>query len=192
MTSLFAASVRFAVVSFLGAGLLWPLCTTLALELAMPGPARGSLIERDGRIVASELVGQAFTSERYLHGRPSAAGYDPRAAAGSNLAPSNPALRERVATDASALAASAGVGPSEVPPDAVAASGSGLDPHVSPAHAALQIERIARARGLDAEVVRAVVDGRVETGVFGPARVNVVAVNLALDALSSSGAGDRP
>ncbi len=176
--SVFSSSVRGTVLAVLLLGLAWPLATTLGLGVVFPHQAAGSPVVVDGRVVGSALVGQAFTGPGWLHGRPSAAGYDPRAAAGSNLAASNPALRERVATAAAEL------GPLP-PPEAVTASGSGLDPHVSPAHAELQVARIAVARGLPEVEVRELVARHTERGPLGPPRVNVLAVNVALATLGS-------
>ena len=180
MTHLGSVSVRFALLAVFGAGLLWPLSTTLALRVAFPDRASGSMLRWEGRIVGSSLVGQAFTEDRYLWGRPSACGYDPRAAAGSNLAPSNPALRARAASDAAAL------GLASPPPEALAASGSGLDPHVSPAHAALQVGRVAAARGLPEQAVSEVIAAHTEAGWLGAPRVDVLGVNLALDRARSA------
>jgi K+-transporting ATPase ATPase C chain len=138
-------------------------------------------------VVGSALAGQAFKSERWFQGRPSAAAYDPRAAAGSNLAPSNPALRERAAAASAAIAAREGVSPERIPADLLTASGSGLDPHLSPAAALLQVPRIARARGLDEAQIRALVASHTEgrwLGLYGAPRVHLLHLNLALDALS--------
>jgi K+-transporting ATPase ATPase C chain len=183
--TLWLTSVRFVAVSMIGAGLLWPLTTTVVCGALFPHPAGGSVVVRDGVVVGSWLVGQAFEGAGYLRGRPSAAGYDPRAAAGSNLAASNPALRDRVAADVAAVAAREGVSAAQVPADAVAASGSGLDGHVSPAYARLQVPRVAAARGLSEEVVaRVVADHTSGPLALGAPRVHVLGVNLALDALT--------
>jgi len=179
--------LRFALVCLLGTGLLYPTIATLLGQTLFPVQARGSLIEREGIVVGSSLIAQPFTSERYFQPRPSAAGYDPRAAAGSNAAPSNPALRERIAAASSAIAAREGIAPAQIPSDLVTASGSGLDPHISPAAAQAQLARVARARGMDTARIQALVSAHTAAptfGVLGQARVNVLELNLALDALT--------
>ncbi len=174
-------AVRFVAVWTAVAGLVWPISTTLLGGALFPAQASGSPVLRDGVVVGSSLVGQTFEGDGYLRGRPSAAKGDPTAAAGSNLGPSESALRERVQADADAIAAREGVARTAIPADALAASGSGLDPHISPEYAALQAPRVAHARHLRTEEVAAVIAEHTETG-LGPARVNVLAVNLALDA----------
>lgn len=179
-------ALRFTGVSVLGAGLAWPLLATALAGVLFPFQARGSLVEVDGRVVGSQLVSQPFAASGYLFGRPSPCGHDPRALAGSNLATSNPALRERVAADSAAAAAREGVSPSTLPPELLAASGSCIDPHLSPAAAAVQVARIAAARGLDPDRVRDVLTAHTEgTGPWslGGPRVHVLGVNLALDGL---------
>lgn len=177
--------VAFAVVGIAVFGLAWPLATAVLGSLLFPDLARGSLVERDGTVVGSRLVAQPFADVRYLIPRPSAAGYAGMGLAGSNLGPSNPALRERIAADAAAVAAREGIPPSAVPVELVTTSGSGIDPHLSPAAAAIQVLRIARARGIDESSLRALLDAHTEPpqwGVFGQPRINVLAFNLALDA----------
>ena len=181
------AWLRFAAVGVLCAGLLYPAVATLAGGALFPSQAQGSLIQRDGVPVGSRLVAQGFAGDGYFQPRPSAAGYDPRAAAGSNLSPGNPALRERVAASSAGIAAREGVAAADIPVDLVTASGSGLDPHLSPAAARLQVARVARSRGLPVESVQAAVDAHTlppTFGVFGQWRVNVLELNLALDALA--------
>ena len=182
-THLRPAVVTIALMTLV-TGLLYPLAIA-GVALALPGPARGSLIRDDGRVVGSALIGQAFTRPEYLHGRPSAAGngYDPTSSGGSNYGPLDPKLADRIKGDAAAIAKSA---PGrEVPADAVTASGSGLDPDISPAYAALQAPRIAAARHAPVYAVQAVIDGQTQTrtlAILGEPRVNVLLVNRALDA----------
>lgn len=166
-------------------GLAYPAFGTLLAGAIFPAQATGSLVQRDGRIVGSALIAQPFADARYLMPRPSAVGYNPTGAGGSNLAPSHPALRERMQADAKVVAAREGIGLADVPVELISASGSGLDPHLSPRGAEVQVARIARARGVPEDAVRAAIKAHTEApwlGVFGERRVNVLAVNLALDA----------
>jgi K+-transporting ATPase ATPase C chain len=166
---------------------LYPLAVTGLARLAFPAQAGGSLIVRDGRVVGSRLVGQAFDDPRFFWGRPSAtrpAPYDASASSGSNLGPANPALAAAVRARIGALRAADSGATGPVPVDLVTASASGLDPHISPAAAEFQAGRVARARGLDAEAVRALVRAHTEgptLGLLGEARVNVLELNLALE-----------
>lgn len=166
------------------AGVLYPVGATVLGRMLFPHAARGSLLEDEGRVVGSALMGQSFASDRYFHSRPSAAGYAGMGLAGSNWAASNPALRERIAADSQAVARREGAAPETIPTDLVTASGSGSDPHISPAAAYLQAPRVARARGLAEADVRKAVEAAVEPrtfGLLGMPRVNVLALNLALD-----------
>jgi K+-transporting ATPase ATPase C chain len=176
-----AGSALFVVVC----GLVYPTVATWLGALLFPQQASGSLIERDGRVVGSRLVAQPFVDARYFQPRPSAAGYDPKALSGSNLASSNPALRERMSKDAAAVAARDGIAPQDIPADLITASGSGIDPHLSPAAAQVQVARVAQARGIPAGDVAALVQAHTlprSFGVLGAPRVNVLELNLALDA----------
>lgn len=167
-------------------GLAYPLTVTGIAGAAFPAQAGGSLIrEAGGKVIGSGLIGQAFNGPAYLQPRPSAAGkgYDAAASSGSNYGPLNEDYAARVKTDADALRA-AGQGP--IPGDAVTTSGSGLDPHISPAYAQRQVVRIAAARGLPPAAVSAVITAQTQgptLGFLGQSRVNVLKVNLALDAL---------
>ena len=182
-----AAVFSLAMLVFVGFG--YNGVATLLGGLLFPDQASGSLVREGERIVGSGLVAQPFADAKYFVPRPSAAGYNPMSAAGSNWAPGNPALRERVAADSAAVAAREGVAATSIPPDLVTASGSGLDPHITPASAELQVARIARARGVSAGWVREVVAAHTEAptfGVLGGERVNVLLLNRALDAQGTS------
>ncbi|MFV0623396.1 potassium-transporting ATPase subunit KdpC [Sphingomonas sp. ac-8] len=194
----FSSALRPAIVMTvlfaLLLGLAYPLAMTGLGQLLFPAQANGSLVrDESGRVVGSSVVGQAFVADRYFQTRPSAAGsdgYDGIASSGSNLGPTSQALLDRVQADV-AKRRGEGVG-GALPADLVTASGSGLDPDLSPAAALAQAPRIARVRGMPVERVRAMVAEGTETSIFGDPHVNVLALNRALDALPRGGAPDVP
>lgn len=183
-----AALVIFLALSVL-VGLLYPLATTGVARLLWPFQAGGSLLEQDGRVVGSALIGQSFTDPRYFWGRPSATApmpYNAAASGGSNLGPANPALAQAVRARIAALRATDPGNPAPIPVDLATASGSGLDPHISPAAAGYQAARVARARGLPTATVEQLIARHTERPVpdiLGEPVVNVLALNLALDRL---------
>ena len=205
----YVAALRALIVLTVILGLAYPLVMTGLAQAAFHGNANGSLVHRDGQTIGSDLIGQAFTrpvlengkpkkdadgnpvvepDPKYFQSRPSAAGlgYDPLSTSASNLGPENKDLITAIKQRRTAAAQLDGVPPSQVPPDALLASGSGLDPHISPAYAQVQVARVARERGLAVAKVQALVEahtqGRV-LGFLGEPRVNVLELNLALDAI---------
>ena len=179
-------ALRFTLVTTLVFGLIYPLAVTGLSRLLFPKQAAGSLLEKNGRVVGSQLIGQSFSADKYFHPRPSAAGagYDASASSPSNLAPTNQALVDRVKTDVAKLHQENPGAP--IPVDLVTASGSGLDPDISPAAADFQIPRVAKARGLSVVALKALVARHTQArtwGIFGEPRVNVLELNLDLDSL---------
>ena len=177
-------AVWFTLITTVIFGLIYPLAVTGLAQLISPDKANGQLVERNGRIVGSKIIGQAFTGPRYFHSRPSAAGagYDASASSGSNLAPTNKALLERVRSDVQKLQAENPNAP--VPVDLVTASASGLDPDISPAAAEFQVPRVARERGMSEVDLREIIARHTRGrtfGLLGEPRVNVLELNLALD-----------
>ena len=191
MKTLIRPAVTLFILLSVITGLIYPLLVTGIGQALFPEQAAGSLIERDGKLVGSRLIGQPFTDPKYFWGRPSATSpyaYNAAASGGSNLGPLNPALKEAVESRVKALRIADPGNAAPVPVDLVTASASGLDPHISPAAAEYQVTRVARARGLAPETVRNLVTQQTENrqwGIFGEPRVNVLELNLALDPLPS-------
>ena len=182
----FSLFVALTVVT----GIAYPLAVTAIAKVAFPEEAAGSLIVKDGKTVGSRLIGQNFSDPKYFWGRPSATApqpYNASASGGSNLGPLNPVLLDAVKARIEALKAADPENTRTIPTDLVSASASGLDPHISPAAADYQVERVARAHQIDPATLKAMVEKNTEErqwGIFGEARVNVLELNLALDTLS--------
>ena len=182
-----SALMMFFILTIL-TGVAYPLAVTAIAQLLFPHQANGSLISKDAKPIGSTLIGQPFDDPKYFWGRPSATApfpYNAAASSGSNLGPTNPALIETVKMRVAALKAADPGNDTPVPVDLVTASGSGLDPHISPASAEYQVRRVARARGREEAFVRTLVSQHTEgrqLGMLGERRVNVLALNLALDA----------
>lgn len=177
-------SLKLTLVMIILCAVLYPLLIA-AVGKAAPGGGKGETLSVDGKIVGYERVGQKFTGDQYFQGRPSAVDYNGAGSAGSNKGPSNPdylkIVQERIDTF---LAHNPGVKKEEIPADLVTASGSGLDPHISPSSAYVQVKRIAAIRGLPEEKVKALVDGHVEKSMLGgPSVVHVLKLNIVLDKL---------
>lgn len=191
LTQLRPALVMISFFTLL-TGVAYPLAMTGLAQVALPSAANGSLVRRSNAVVGSELIGQSFTSERYFWPRPSSAGekgYDAANSSGSNLGPLSKKLIERVEGDVATLRKT---GATTIPADSVTTSASGLDPHISPAFAILQIARVAAARNITEAQIGALVETAIERpvlGLFGEQRVNVLRLNLALDAKLPGGAG---
>ena len=190
MRSLMQA-IKLTIVLTILTGIVYPLVITGIANVVFPHQAQGSLIERDGKVFGSELIGQTFAAPGYFHGRPSAAGdkgYDASNSSGSNLGPTNKTFISTVQQRLKDVVESnPGVSPKQVPVDLVTASGSGLDPEISPAAAEIQIARVAKARGIGEDDVRLLVSQNTRgryLGVLGEPGVNVLTLNLTLDQLS--------
>ncbi len=187
MLSEFKPAILITIVLTVLTGILYPLAMTGIAQGLFHKQANGSLIERNGTVIGSELIGQNFAKPEYFHPRPSAAGmngYDATSSGGSNLGPTNPALNDRLTKDAAQFRKDNPDFAGPIPADAITASGSGLDPQISPANALAQASRVAQARQASKDAVenliRANTQGR-DLGVLGEPRVNVLALNLALD-----------
>jgi len=189
MKTLLRPAISLFILLTAVTGVAYPLVVTGIVKVAFPAAAEGSLIVRNGKPVGSSLIGQNFTDSKYFWGRPSATSpqpYNATASSGSNQGPLNPALTDAVKGRIEALKAADPANTRPVPADLVSASASGLDPHISPAAAEYQLERVARVRQFDTSVVRALMVQNTEDrqwGLFGEPRVNVLELNLALDAL---------
>lgn len=186
---LLRGSIGLAVLSVAGFGFLYSLAGVGLGQIMFPVAANGSLIERNGKVIGSALVAQPFNNDRYFQPRPSAAEYQPMAAAGSNQARTNPEMRKRVEEAVAAVASREHVEPVKVPSDLVTQSGAGFDPHISPQAAEIQVQRVARARGIMPQAVIGLVAEHTQApqlGMLGQPRVNVLELNLALDSLAAS------
>ena len=177
-------AVLMTIVTTVLLGLVYPLLVTVLAQAIFPDKANGQLMTRDGQVIGSRVIGQAFSSAQYFHGRPSAAGsgYDATNSSGSNLGPTNTKLIDAVSSNVSKVGNDNATAP--VPIDLVTASASGLDPHISPAAALFQVPRVARARHATEPDIRALVEAHIEDrqfGFLGEPRVNVLLLNLALD-----------
>lgn len=184
-------SIRLLAVATVVLGICYPLALVGLGSAAVSGRADGSLVSRpNGDVVGSELIGQNFSGPRWFHSRPSAAGadgYDAMASGGSNLGPNNPTLVEQIEQRRRSVALANGVDPGDVPPDALTASGSGLDPHISPEYARIQIRRVAAANNLSESLVADVVARHLsgpDLGFIGEPRVNVLEINLDLQQMA--------
>jgi len=180
-------ALRVTLFTLLLTGIAYPLAATGMSQALFPAKANGSLVEQGGKIVGSELIGQGFANPAYMQSRPSAAGekgYDAAASSGSNLGTTSQKLKDRIAGDLERLKNENPDAPVAVPDELVTTSGSGLDPHLSPEGASWQIPRIAKARGVAPDRIRATLDAHIEDrdfGFLGEPRVNVLGANLALD-----------
>jgi K+-transporting ATPase ATPase C chain len=188
----YGVALRYLAVATVVLGLAYPAAVLGLGQLALPAQANGSVLEVDGEPVGSALIGQSFTDAEgvalpeWFQSRPSAAGYDGGASVGSNYGPENPDLVAEIEAREQAIAAADRVSPEDIPADALTTSASGLDPHISPEYARLQVPRVAEARGLDEQAVQGLVDAAVQgpdLGYLGEPTVNVLELNLALSRL---------
>jgi K+-transporting ATPase ATPase C chain len=176
-------SIKLTVVMLIICSVIYPLFIA-AVGKATPGGGNGETISVNGRVVGYERVGQRFTDDKYFQGRPSAVDYNAGGSGGSNKGPSNPDYLKRVQDRIDTfLAHNPGIKKSDIPADLVTASGSGLDPDISPGAALVQVARVARARGLSEEKIRSLVDQHIENSLLGPPVVHVLRLNIALDEL---------
>jgi len=183
------ASLGLLIFTLVGCGAIYSAIATGAGQVLFNNQANGSLIEIDHKVVGSTLVAQPFVGNEYFHPRPSAANYDPMAMAGTNLARTNPELQKQIDAQILAVKKQDHTGNAPIPSDLVTKSGSGIDPHISPEAAQLQVVRVAQARHLDLKVVEGLLQKHIEPmqfGVLGQARVNVLELNIALDQLQST------
>ncbi|HWE50411.1 MAG TPA: potassium-transporting ATPase subunit KdpC [Bryobacteraceae bacterium] len=187
MLSELKPAILITIVFTILTGIAYPLAVTGMAQTLFHHQANGSLIEQNGKVIGSEIIGQNFSKPEYFHPRPSAAGsngYDATASGGSNLGPTNPALNDRLTKDAAQFHKDNPDYSGPIPADAITTSGSGLDPEISPANALAQAARVAKARGLSTDAVVALVNAHTEhrdLGILGEPRVNVLKLNLALD-----------
>lgn len=187
--SVLRPSLGLVAVGFFIAGMLYATASISIAQLIFPKQANGSVIELNGKIIGSSLVGQNFVSEQYFHGRPSAVSYNVDGMAGSNLAISNPDLQKQIKERTVQFAQNNQMTEQHVPNEMVTASGSGIDPDISPESALLQVKRVAQQRHLPEQQVRDLVQQQIQPaqfGIYGQARVNVLQLNLALDQVSST------
>lgn len=190
--NLLRPACALALISLLGFGLSYSLIATSIGNKLFPEQASGNMIERNGTVIGSEWVAQPFVSPSYFQARPSAASYDPMALAGSNQARTNPDMRQRIDEQRAAIASREGIDPGAVPSDLVTQSGGGIDPHISPESAQIQVARVARERGMPVSQVQSLLEAHTEGrqwGLFGQPRVNVLMLNLALDEANAKGSG---
>jgi len=181
----FLIFIVFSIIT----GLIYPLSITLVAQIACPYKANGSLIEVNGKIAGSELIGQSFSKPEYFHGRPSAINYDGGTSGGSNLGPSNKKLSDQVTAGIKQIKEENGISSGEkIPADLALASASGLDPHISVESAQLQAKRVAEARGLSEKAVNDLIKKNTENQFLGQQVVNVLKLNIALDRIVSGGA----
>ncbi|MDC5120829.1 potassium-transporting ATPase subunit KdpC [Acinetobacter baumannii] len=183
------ASFGLLIFTLVGCGAMYSAIATGAGQVLFNNQANGSLIKIDYKVLGSKLVAQPFVGETYFHPRPSAVAYDPMAMAGTNLARTNPELQQQIDAQILAVKKQDHLGNTPIPSDLVTKSGSGIDPHISPESAQLQVARVAQARHLDPKVVEELLQKHIEPaqfGVLGQARVNVLQLNIALDQLQST------